>query len=439
MNRFFEYIIIGFCSLSSMFFSSCKKDEKRTPIVITTEVWGIYQRSAVVGGKVISDGGSAITSRGFCWSTSGSPTIIDTHNSVVGDIGVFQAVLERLVPASTYYIRAFASNKFATGYGEVLTFESGLGELPEISTERISSINSTSAVSGGIISYDGGSDITSRGVCWSTGANPTLDNPHSIDKINMAQFTSQIQGLSESTTYYVRAYATNLAGTGYGDQRTFKTLSDSASTVLFSPLLFSSSLVYGTVKDVAYNVYKTIQIGSQTWMAENLKTVLFSDGSQIANNSDIKGWPNYTLDAFVWYNNDVSFQVAYGPLYNWYAVNTGKLCPAGWHIPSKLEFETLITVLGGENSAGAELKESGNVHWLPPNALSDNQSGFTAIPAGHVISGEFKSFRAAGSLWSANESNSGSSFTMLLEHNSSSATIKAVNKTDGMSVRCVKN
>ena len=115
-------------------------------------------------------------------------------------------------------------------------------------------------------------------------------------------FASQLDGLSGNTTYYVRAYATNSAGTAYGNELSFKTFSDSAAAVLFNPILFNPDLTYGTVTDADWNVYKTIQIGKQIWMAENLKTTSFFNGEQIANVSDITIWANYTLDAYCWYN-----------------------------------------------------------------------------------------------------------------------------------------
>jgi uncharacterized protein (TIGR02145 family) len=349
------------------------------------------------------------------------------------------STLNGLQPATLYYVRAYATNKSGTGYGNEVIFESGPVQTAEVSTEQVSSINSASAVSGGFIAYDGGASITAKGICWSTGIGPTLDNPHTMNGTGSEHFTSHLDGLSGNTTYYVRAYATNSAGTAYGNELLFKTFSDSAAAVLFNPILFNPDLTYGTVTDADRNVYKTIQIGEQTWMAENLRTTSFLNGEQIANVFDITIWANYTLDAFCWYMNDVAYKTNYGALYNWYAVNTGKLCPVGWHVPSSTEFSALITFLGGESAAGGKLKESGTVHWLTPNTAADNESGFSALPGGYLPSGDFMSFRVAGYWWSSSVSNSGSASFMFIQSNNGSAAVDTGLKTNGMSVRCIKD
>jgi uncharacterized protein (TIGR02145 family) len=174
-------------------------------------------------------------------------------------------------------------------------------------------------------------------------------------------------------------------------------------------------------------------------MAENLKTTSFVNSEQIANVFDITIWANYSLDAFCWYKNNVAYKTGYGALYNWYAVKTGKLCPVGWHVPSSSEFTTLITFLGGESTAGGKLKESGTVHWLTPNTEADNESGFSALPGGYLPSGDFMLFRIAGYWWSSAESNSSNASFMLIQSNNGSAKIDSGIKTNGLSVRCIKD
>jgi uncharacterized protein (TIGR02145 family) len=439
--RFFikPVVIISLALLSITIIFSCEKEKKSLPILTTDGVWSIWQRSAMSGGYVIDDGGVSILARGVCWNKSSGPTISNNHTTESGGTGFFASTLNGLKPATSYYVRAYATNKFGTGYGNEVTFESGPIQIAEVSTDRVLSINSTSAVSGGFIGYDGGASITSNGICWSTIISPTLDNPHTMDGTGAEHFISQLNGLSGNTTYYVRAYATNSAGTAYGNELSFKTYSDSAAIVLFNPILFNPNLTYATVTDADWNVYNTIQIGTQTWMAENLKTTSFFNGEQIANVEDNLIWANYTLDAYCWYKNDISYKTNYGVLYNWYAVNTGKLCPRGWHVPSSAEFTTLITFLGGEGAAGGKLKESGSVHWLTPNTGADNESGFSALPGGYLPYGDFMSFRTAGYWWSSTESNSNSASFMLMQSNNESASITDGVKTNGMSVRCIKN
>jgi uncharacterized protein (TIGR02145 family) len=439
MLYYIKSAIISCALLLAIIIISCEREEKSLPIMKTWGVYNISQRSANSGGHVINNGGESILARGVCWNKSSGPTIKNNHSTESGDTGFFVSTLNGLQPATLYYVRAYATNKSGTGYGNEVTFESGPIQIAEVSTEQVSSINSTSGVSGGFIYYDGGASITSKGICWSTGIGPTLDNPHTMNGTGSEHFASQLDGLSGNTTYYVRAYATNSAGTAYGNELSFKTFSDSAAAVLFNPIVFNKDLTYGTVTDADWNVYKTIQIGKQTWMAENLKTTSFVNSEQIANVFDITIWANYSLDAFCWYKNDVAYKTGYGALYNWYAVKTGKLCPVGWHVPSSSEFTTLITFLGGESTAGGKLKESGTVHWLTPNTEADNESGFSALPGGYLPSGDFMLFRIAGYWWSSAESNSSNASFMLIQSNNGSAKIDSGIKTNGLSVRCIKD
>jgi len=439
MRYFTKPIIISVALLLVTIIFSCEKEKKSLPILTTNEVWNISQRTVMSGGYVIDDGGASILARGVCWNKSSGPTISNNHTTESGDTGSFVSTLNGLTLGTSYYVRAYATNKFGTGYGNEVTFESGPIQIAEVGTDPVSSINSTSAVSGGSIYYDGGASITSRGICWSTSGGPTLENPHSMDGAGAEHYVSQLNGLSGNTAYYVRAYATNSAGTAYGNELSFKTLSDSAAIVLFYPILFNPNLTYGTITDADWNVYKTIQIGTQTWMAENLKTTSFNNGEQIANVTGNLNWANYTLDAYCWYKNDIAYKTNYGALYNWHAVNTGKLCPTGWHVPSSAEFTTLITFLGGGNAAGGKLKESGTAHWLTPNTGADNENGFSALPGGYLPSGDFMSFRTAGYWWSSTESNSSSASFMLMQSNNGSASIDDGIKTNGMSVHCIKD
>jgi uncharacterized protein (TIGR02145 family) len=130
------------------------------------------------------------------------------------------------------------------------------------------------------------------------------------------------------------------------------------------------------------NKYKTATIGYQIWMAENLKTTQYSDGNAIPNLANFTDWTYTNTGAYCWYNNDINYKNIYGALYNWMAVDTGKLCPAGWHIPSNDDWIDLQADLSGEQLAGKKLKEKGTAHWLSPNTGATNVTGFTALPAG---------------------------------------------------------
>ena len=197
------------------------------------------------------------------------------------------------------------------------------------------------------------------------------------------------------------------------------------------------------ITDIDGNVYNTVKIGYQTWMKENLKTTRFNDDTPIALEI-ATGWETTGAPAYCWYNNDeAANKNTFGGLYNWYAVNTGKLCPIGWHVPTDTEWTALTTFLGGENVAGGKLKEPGIVHWLSPNAGATNETGFTALPGGYRYNdGVFKSRDDLGYWWSSTDNGAGyawsrklySGFTLVVR--STAFAEQFVN--NGYSVRCIK-
>lgn len=160
-----------------------------------------------------------------------------------------------------------------------------------------------------------------------------------------------------------------------------------------------------SVTDIDGNEYRTVRIGSQVWMAEDLKTTRFNDGTAIPQVTRTEEWASLTTPAFTWYNNDALNGEEYGALYNWYAVGTGKLCPLGWHVPSDQEWNELVSVYESNSRAGGALKEAGTDHWRNPNTGATNESGFTALPGGYrSYNGTFNLLRASGYWWSNTES-----------------------------------
>ena len=161
------------------------------------------------------------------------------------------------------------------------------------------------------------------------------------------------------------------------------------------------------IKDGDGNVYTSVKIDTQVWIVENLKTTKYNDGIAIPLVTDNSDWGNLTTSAYCWYTNDAAANKStYGSIYNWYAVNTGKLCPTGWHVPTDEEWTILINYLGGGSVAGNKLKEAGTIHWISPNA-GTNESGFTALPGGRRTSaGIYVSLTDYGYWWSSTESSS---------------------------------
>lgn len=197
------------------------------PTVTTADVTDITQNTAVSGGNVTDDGGATVTARGVCWSKDPNPTIDNSFISNGNGTGSFTIEISGLTSATTYYVRAYATNSEGTSYGEQKTFTTlQYIQLPTVTTTIVTNVTSTTATSGGNVTDDGGAAVTARGVCWSTSPDPTIDDNKTTDGNGTGAFTSQLTNLTHSTTYYIRAYATNSEGTSYGEQKYFSTLSD---------------------------------------------------------------------------------------------------------------------------------------------------------------------------------------------------------------------
>jgi len=310
--------------------------------------------------------------------------------------------------------------------------------VPVLTTSGVTIITSSTASCGGIIISDGGSTITARGVCWSTGTKPTIADSKTIDGSGAGTFLSSLTGLTggiNGTMYYIRAYATNNAGTGYGSALSFTTLPGGSA---------------GTVKDIDGNTYNTIIIGSQVWMVENLKTTKYRDGSPIPNVTDNNIWLGLTTGAYCNYNNDIAIGAKYGKLYNWYAVSDSrKIAPTDWHVASDAEWLTL------ENYVTANLGTSGSVpkalasttDWASstiPGAvgndlIKNNTTGFTALPGGfRSLYGEYYSIGYDGSWWSSTKYETDYAFGRILYGNYQMGRGDIL-KSSGFSVRCVRD
>ena len=198
----------------------------------------------------------------------------------------------------------------------------------------------------------------------------------------------------------------------------------------------------GTINDKDGNIYTSVTIGTQVWMVENLKTSKLNDGTAITYVTDGSAWNVYTTPAYCFYNSEANNKSVYGALYNWYAVSTGKLCPTGWHVPSYDELDALGIFLGYE---GGKLKEVGTSHWDSPNGGATNETGFTALPGGmcngYTSPWDFRSIGTFGYWWTTtDQSNDGYSYrTLMLMSLNSTFNVSGNIKTDGLSVRCIKN
>jgi len=197
----------------------------------------------------------------------------------------------------------------------------------------------------------------------------------------------------------------------------------------------------GTVKDREGNVYKTVAIGTQVWMAENLKSTKYRNGDRIPNVTASETWEDLTTGAYCLYNNDASNKAAYGALYNWYAVKDKRnIAPPGWHIPTDGEWTILITFLGGKGPAGGKLKEALTSHWSGPDSGATNSSGFTALPGGYRNNkGAYLNFGSIGGWWSSTEYAKSVAWYRYTDFNTSYVYSCSSYKNSGFSVRCVKD
>jgi len=426
-----KYITL-FASFFLLNLVSCKKQD--VPSLSAPVVSDIEVGSATCTASVTDEGSSPVKEYGICWSKEKEPTIYDYKTFRKGRASNYVAYMINLHGETDYYVRAYAINEFDVGYSEVVSFTTGDMLLSELNTSSINYITPKSAFCNGIVTFEGNPPITRRGFCWDDEPIPdTSDNHWTIDydvKPYHAEYTHLLSNLNPETKYYVRAFALNEAGISFGNELSFTTLKDLSGTE-------------GTVTDIEGNIYKTISIGTQIWMVENLETTKYNDGNTIPLVTDPVTWSNLTTPGYCWYNNDeASYKNLYGALYNWYTVNTGILCPAGWHVPTDDEWIIIDSYLGGEEVSGIKLKEAGFEHWklIQGSRIATNESGFTSLPSGSRSSeGAFYGIGESNFFWSSTPCGlTGASYrhhsVECDDITSGCTTIKR-----GFSVRCIKD
>ena len=431
---------------------SFKTTATNIPTILTIQGTEITSISAKSGGNITSDGEASITKKGVVWSTSPNPTIsLSTKTSDGTGSGTFVSNLTNLSANTTYYLRAYATNSAGTGYGNEFSFKTSTANIPTISTIQGTEITSISAKSGGNITSDWGASISNRGVVWSTSPNPTISlSTKTSDGTGSGTFVSNLTNLSPNTTYYLSAYATNSAGTGYGNELTFKT---TANITMNIPCPGTP-----TVKDIDGNIYNTVQIGTQCWTKENLKVSKYNDGTTIPldtsgginGNGTGQTWDSRLTGARTIYANDNTNLASYGYLYNWYAAkgistslnpNYQNICPSEWHVPSDGEFTTLIDFLGGPNVAGGKMKTTGTTYWSFINYRATNESGFSVLPGGETYNnGSYINITRIAKLWSATENtNTASAYFCLLSGGNEEVGRYSTNSYHGASIRCIRD
>jgi uncharacterized protein (TIGR02145 family)/uncharacterized repeat protein (TIGR02059 family) len=251
---------------------------------------------------------------------------------------------------------------------------------PSAITNSATSLTNTSATLNGTVNANGCSTLVTfdYGLTDSYGSTVTaVQSP--VGGTSLINVSVDITGLVSGDAYHFRVKAVSTGGTSYGGDLYFIT----------------------TVRDLDGNYYGGIAIGTQEWMLPNLQTTKYNDGTSIPNVTDNATWESISTGAYCWYNNDAgTYKATYGALYNWYTINTGKLCPAGWHMPTDADWTTLTDYLGGTSLAGGILKEAGTAHWSSPNTGATNGVGFIALPGGYR-SDIFREITISGNWWSS--------------------------------------
>lgn len=414
------------------------------PIVQTLEPHLDEQDRLVLGGVVSGDGGSEVTSRGVCWSTDPDPDIEDEHTCVGAGTGSFTCTVSGLEIGKTYYIRAFASNSTGTSYGSQLTYR--LVTKPVVRTEPVSDLTNITVVFTGTVINDGGDSIVALGFIW--GTQPALDtnDNHLPAAAGSGAFSYRLTGLSVSSSYYYRAYATNSKGTAYGEEIQFTTL----------------SLEFGSVLDDRdKRIYSTVEIADQWWMSENLNAGVFVKSTPSSGESDDL-LDNGIIEKYC-YDNNPGLCDQFGGLYTWDEMmqyepsDKGKIgtvqgvCPSGWHLPTEKEWRRLEINLGMSpaeakepgirgSQEGTRIKEKEGNHWLITDPTIADEVAFHALPAGiRLIDGGFDALGAVTSFWSSTMIEEGSAWNRHLTDEFTGILKGEGAHNEGFSVRCVKD
>ncbi|TVQ94008.1 MAG: hypothetical protein EA393_01505 [Bacteroidetes bacterium] len=430
MKTHFRFILIPLISALLLILANCNKEEPVKQATLTTlSVTNITTNTTQSGSNITSDGGGDITSRGVVWGTNPNPTA-EQNNGLTMDgsgSGLFQSNITYLQPNTTYYVRAYASNEAGMVYGNEQEFATE-GTSPEVTTSQVTNITQISATSGGNVTDDGGASVTARGVVWSTSQNPTLEN--NLGSTNNGSgagaFTSNITGLSSNTTYYVRAYATNNSGNGYGQQESFTTEDSGGGNGNYTQVVEVLNPATGKIwmdRNMGASRAATSSTDAEAYgdlyqwgRAADGHQVRTSSTTSTLSNSDTPGHGDFITvgsSPYDWRSpqNDNLWQGVNG---------TNNPCPAGYRLPTKAELNAERLSWSSYDASGAfasPLK-------LPVAGRCYSSDG----SLGNVGSGSY--------CWSSKVSSSNSRYLYFC---SSNARMYSYDRALGLSVRCLKD
>ena len=480
--------------------NSCKKHE--VPTLTTSEVTNITGSSATSGGEITDEGSGTVVERGICWSKGITPTIADNFTLEGGGVGTYVSNMTNLDAATAYFVRAYAKNEAGIGYGMAVAFNT-LGQAPSATTQAATDVTATSAILHGAVNANYVSTTVSLEYGTSTSyGSSTPATPSPVTGSTSTNVSANLAGLSAGTTYHFRIKTVNSLGTTNGTDMTFTTLGQAptantqaacclsssgaklngsvnpnylSTTVTFeygltnaygnsvtatqSPVTGNSAtsvsagisgLNSGTtyhfrikavnslgtsygddmafsilIADIDGNLYQSVKIGNQVWLASNLKTTKYSNGDVISSGIYVQG-------------NDLNDAAIYGRLYTWtVAVDGRNVCPTGWHVPSEVEWNVLLSNV----ISPADLKEQGLVHWFSPNTGATNSVSFTALPGGYFDGSVTTGLQAIASFWFKDEVGAiyGRGFKLYYNNSPNPGDYVNSEKNTAFSVRCLKD
>ena len=379
---------------------------------------GVYGLTATLQAGTFANGNGSVT-----YTITGTPVVSGTASFVL-NIGGKSCVLNRTVSMPVGFIRGTLDCDIATNYGTLTANTSA------------SSVTSLISYTDGMFGTHNGQVVTSTGV---TGLTATLQ----AGAFDYGNGTLNYTITGTPTTSGTASFALNIGGKTCILTRTVAIAQTSG--INFTSIGDPVGSFQNNVSDIDGNTYKTVQIGTQVWMAENLKTAKYSDGTTIPNITDNAQWQNNTTGAWSYYNNDAANNAKYGKLYNWYAVSpttngNKNVCPTGWHVPTDAEWTVLTDYLGGAGVAAGKMKEVGTTNWISSNTDVTNISLFTGLPGGfRNYYGNYHSVGVYGNWWSSTEDNTSTAWYRYLSSHDGNAVRNTSFKDYGFSVRCLRD
>lgn len=417
------------------------------PTAILDSISNVTATTAKVYAEITANGNLSLSSRGICWDTIPNPTINSNHlNAATNELGNYFLDLSNLVGNKTYYVRAYASNSYAIGYSNPMTFQTLPLSYPTVTTDSVTHVFWNSAASHGHVYSQGCSPLIEIGFCYATTHNPTIANARVYEGSDTGAFSLMITGLLANTTYYVRAYATNLDGlTAYGTELMLSTGNTSCPGT-------------PTATDHQGNVYNTVQIGTQCWTKENMKCTISPTGISFAGNpTGYPYTPCYRLgNGYYFYNwaAAINYQPGSNNAFNYQpAYPCRGICPEGWHVPSYDDYVTLQGFLDSldafpcNNSIPAAKALAAITGWnssvnectVGNNPQRNNITGFSIIPRGYYSANDNIYIGKSAYVACATKASNGNYKMFGLSYDSSNVFISEKLQNVEVSVRCVKD